>query len=245
MIPFSPKPLKTLSARPHGLSRQHTITLGSLQLVPDLSGAVFAPDHALLLVADLHLEQGASLARRGLHVPPYDTLETLAQLERVLAHTGARRLVLLGDSFHDAGAHAAVLPEDAARLRAITQGVDTVWISGNHDPEPPQGLGGTAVAELLLGDVVMRHIPARTHAEGFEIAGHLHPGAAIVQRGQRIQRKCFACDGRRLILPAFGSYTGALNVRAAAFKGLWQEKSTQVWMIGRTAIHCFPYGKLG
>lgn len=244
-MPFSPKQPKPLPMRPCGLSRQHTFRLGHLALTPDLSGALYAPEEGLLLVADLHLEQGASLARRGMHVPPYDTQATLAQLEHVLAQTGARRLVLLGDSFHDAVAHAHVDDHSRSRLTAITASVETIWIAGNHDPAPPEGMGGTAVDHLLLGDIVLRHKPDFLARNGFEISGHLHPGAAIVQRGTRVHAKCFACDGRRLIMPAFGTYTGALNVLTQAFAGLFEQDALQVWMIGRSAIHRFPHSRLG
>jgi uncharacterized protein len=230
--------------RPHGLSKQHTITLGGLAFTPDMSGALYCAAEKLLLIADLHLEQGASLARRGLHVPPYDTIATLGKLEHVLANTGAERLVLLGDSFHDSVAHDAVDEADAKRLRVMTGRVDTIWISGNHDPKAHNGLGGTCVDELALGAITLRHIPARLRADELEIAGHLHPGAAIEQRGHHIRTKCFVADGRRIILPAFGSYTGALNVRQPAFSGLFVQAETQCWMIGKTAMHRFPFQRL-
>jgi uncharacterized protein len=244
MMPFSPKPLTNLWERPHGLSKQHVIPLGGLNFVPDLSGALFLPDEKLLLVADLHLEQGASLARRGLHVPPYDTTATLFMLERVLVATAAKRLVLLGDSFHDGGAHNEVLPQDATRLRAITQNIDTIWIAGNHDPHQHSELGGVCVEELALGTITLRHIPRMLEVGEFEIAGHLHPGAAVEQRSHHIRTKCFVGDDRRIILPAFGSYTGALNVRHPAFKGLLDEKAAKAWMISKTSIHAFPFRRL-
>jgi uncharacterized protein len=244
MMPFSPKPLTNSWERPHGLSKQHTIALGGLAFVPDLSGALFLPDEKLLLVADLHLEQGASLARRGLHVPPYDTTVTLSMLERVLTTTEALRLVLLGDSFHDAVAHAEVLANDAARLRAITTKIDTIWISGNHDPNVHENLGGVCVEELALGDITLRHIPADLNLGEMEIAGHLHPGAAVEQRGHNVRTKCFVADDRRIILPAFGSYTGAMNVRSPAFAGLLNPEKTKAWMISKTAIHAFPFKRL-
>jgi uncharacterized protein len=244
MMPFSPKPLTNSWERPHGLSKQHTISLGGLAFVPDMSGALFLPDEKLLLVADLHLEQGASLARRGLHVPPYDTTVTLSMLERVLTTTEALRLVLLGDSFHDGVAHSEVMPKDAERLRAITTKIDTIWIAGNHDPNVHESLGGTCVEELALGDISLRHIPAKLKAGDMEIAGHLHPGASVEQRGHNVRTKCFIADDRRIILPAFGSYTGALNVRSAAFKGLLNVEQAKAWMISKTAIHAFPFKRL-
>jgi uncharacterized protein len=245
MIPFSPKPLKTSSERPQGLSRQHTITLGDLEFVPDMSGALFLPSEHMLLVADLHLEQGASLARRGLHVPPYDTAATLSMLEQVLLATQAKRLVLLGDSFHDDVAHNHVSPQDSERLRSITSQIETVWIAGNHDPVAHQNLGGTCLEELSIGALTLRHIPQRLRKGQMEIAGHLHPGASIVQRNMHIRAKCFVADDRRIILPAFGSYTGAVNVLTSAFKGLLNPATTHSWMISKSAIHRFPYARLG
>jgi uncharacterized protein len=227
------------------LSRQHTISLGGLNFTPDMSGALFCADEKLLLIADLHLEQGASLARRGLHVPPYDTLATLTMLEQVLASTKAQRLVLLGDSFHDSVAHEAIRESDAERLRQITSSVETIWISGNHDPKAHDSLGGICVDEMEFGTITLRHIPSRLKEHELEIAGHLHPGATVVQRGHHIRTKCFVGDQRRIILPAFGSYTGALNVMSCAFSGLFDQAQTQAWMIGKTAIHCFPWKRLG
>ncbi len=227
------------------MSKQHTIALGGLAFTPDMSGALYCAEEKLLLIADLHLEQGASLARRGLHVPPYDTIVTLAMLEQVLANTKARRLVLLGDSFHDSVAHEAVRESDADRLRHITASVETIWISGNHDPKAHDQLGGTCVDEMTFGSITLRHIPQRLKPEELEIAGHLHPGATVVQRGSHIRTKCFVADNRRIILPAFGSYTGAVNVLSGAFAGLFEEAQTQAWMISKTAIHRFPWKRLG
>ncbi len=243
MKAFSPKPPTNLSKRPHGLSEQHVISLGEHRLIPDLSGALYLPDEGTLLVADLHLEQGASLARRGIHVPPYDTIATLEQLERVLAATKARQLILLGDSFHDARSPGEIDETSRQRLLAITTSVSTIWISGNHDPLPPEGLGGTMLDELSLGSLVLRHIPCAFVDGSFEIAGHLHPGAAIIQRNHRVHTKCFVCDGRRLIMPAFGTYTGALNVHSKAFAGLLNAETCKLWMIGKTAIHSFPLSR--
>jgi uncharacterized protein len=226
------------------LSKQHTITLGNLSFTPHMSGAAYCEAERLLLVADLHLEQGASLARRGLHVPPFDTTKTLMMLEQVLSETTAQKLVLLGDSFHDAVAPETVREEDAMRLRRITARCDTIWISGNHDPKAHDALGGSCVDELVMAGVTLRHIPARLQDGDMEIAGHLHPGAAIEQRGSHIRTKCFVADNQRLILPAFGSYTGALNVKSPAFAGLFNAGEAHAWMIGKTAMHRFPWKRL-
>lgn len=241
MMPFSPKPLPNLAMRPCGLSKTHKIELGGITLIPDLSGALFVPSHETLIIADLHLEQGTSLARRGLHVPPFDTAMTLAVLEQVVAASQAKRLIFLGDSFHDSQGEARLSEKHLMRLRKLTQRYETYWICGNHDPQPPEEIGGHSAEVIALGALTLRHEPSPTE---FEIAGHLHPGCSINQRGRHIYGKCFVADEKRLIMPAFGAYTGGLSLSSPAFAGLFNTQTAQAYMIGRAAIHRFAVNKI-
>ena len=210
-----------------------------MEFIPDLSGALYAPELKTLLIADLHLEKGTSLARRGVHLPPYDTRESLLQLTAVLNAVKPERLIFLGDSFHDGEARSRIDNHDLAMLRAITSAIDTLWITGNHDPQPPNDIGGQIVSEIALGPVTLRHEPRLLAETESEIAGHLHPAAAVHARGHRIRCRCFIADHRRIVMPAFGSYTGALSVTSDAFDGLFG--GYHVWMIGAKAIHRFPH----
>jgi uncharacterized protein len=239
-MPFSPKPPAISPQRPWGLSKEHRIALGGIDLVPDLSGALFAPDLKTLLLADLHLEKASNMARRGVHLPPYDTPATLALLEAVIAQTLPERLIFLGDSFHDDGARERIDAADLARLRAVAERFDTLWITGNHDPHPPSDIGGRIVSEAALGNVALRHEPSPLGDGEFEIAGHLHPGATVCQRGKRIRCKSFIGDGRRLVMPAFGSFTGALSISAEPFRKIFAANDFHVWMLGDRAIYKFP-----
>lgn len=237
-MPFSPKPRTSSSTRPCGLSRSHRIGLGGLDLVPDLSGALYVPDFGTLVVADLHLEKGSSLAHRGVHLPPYDTRQSLAQLAAVIEAVKPRQIVFLGDSFHDGAARGRIDAADLAWLRDLAARQPSVWIAGNHDPEPPGDIGGRIASEVALGPLTLRHAPQCLSEGELEIAGHLHPAAAIDQRGHRIRCRCFVADGRRVVMPAFGTYTGALSVMSEAFAPLFDE--FHVFMLGRRAIHRFP-----
>ncbi len=237
-MPFSPKPRMISSTRPCGLSRSQRIAIAGMDFIPDLSGALFAPELRTLLVADLHLEKGTSLARRGVYIPPYDTRASLLQLQSVLSATKPERLVFLGDSFHDGDARQRIGEEDLAMLRSITSDVETLWITGNHDPSPPEDIGGRVISEVTMGAITLRHQPKALSPSDFEIAGHLHPAAAIHARGHRIRCRCFIASHNRIIMPAFGSYTGALSVTSQAFDGLFDDYN--VWMIGTKAIHRFP-----
>ena len=226
------------------MSKEHRITLNGLDLVPDLSGALFVPEFKALLVADLHLEKASNMAKRGIHLPPYDTRASLDQLEAVIAHAKPVQLIFLGDSFHDDGARDRIAEADLVRLRAISESAATIWIRGNHDPHPPRDIGGRIADEIVLGGVTLRHLPGILQAEEFEIAGHLHPGSAVSQRGKRIHCKCFIADSWRLIMPAFGSFTGALSISAPPFTGLFTPKKFHVWMLGQKEIYKFPAARV-
>jgi DNA ligase-associated metallophosphoesterase len=222
------------------LSKVHRISLNGLDFIPDLSGALFVPDFRTLLVADLHLEKASNMARRGVHLPPYDTRASLMQLEAVIAQARPEQVIFLGDSFHDDGARERIDHADLARLRALSEGAATIWITGNHDPHPPADIGGRIADHVVLGGVTLRHEPKFLEAEEFEISGHLHPGSAVSQRGKRIHCKCFIADSRRLIMPAFGSFTGGLSISAPPFKALYAERNFHVWMLSHRAIYKFP-----
>jgi DNA ligase-associated metallophosphoesterase len=226
------------------LSRAASIRLGGVDLLPDLAGALYVPEFDALLVADLHLEKASSLARRGVHLPPYDTRATLEHLSFSLAAARPKRLILLGDSFHDDEAHLRIDPGDIAELARLTRGVDIIWLAGNHDPSPPKTLGGHYADEIVLGPITLRHIPTALAADEIEIAGHLHPAASLAQRGRSLRCKCFVGHERRLVMPAYGSFTGSLSVSAAPFQAIFPKGDFHVWMIGGRAIHRFPSARI-
>lgn len=219
------------------------ITLDGMALIPDLSGALYAPDYEALLVADLHFEKGSSFAARGIHLPPLDTRATLGALEAVITRHKPQKLIALGDSFHDTRAGERIDPTDMARIRALSNLCDVIWLTGNHDGELPQGVGGSTAAELALGPVILRHIPSAPDGTA-EIAGHLHPVAAITRHGRRVRARCFIGDESRLVMPAFGAFTGGLHVLSPAFATIFPKPHFTAWLIGTRAVHAFPASAL-
>jgi hypothetical protein len=244
MIRSSPKPKQSSSTKPWATPSRSRIKLAGIELVPDLSGALYIPDFATLVFSDLHLEKASSLAARGMALPPYDTRATIALLAHAVANHRPQRIVFLGDSFHDADGPTRLLGEDLDNLRRAIGGAEAIWIAGNHDPSFTFDLGGTAET-LALGPISLRHEPRLRLADGeAEIAGHLHPVAAVIQRGRRLQQKCFVADEHRLVMPAFGVLTGGLNVTARPFKGLFADARFSVWMLGSERLHRFPATRL-
>jgi DNA ligase-associated metallophosphoesterase len=207
--------------------------------VCDPRGVLYFPDFGLLAVSDLHLEKGSAIARRGALIPPYDTVATLSRLAEAVSDYQPRTVVSLGDSFHDGwGAERLPLPF-RQRLEALMTGRDWFWVTGNHDPDAPADLPGETVRELAFGSLILRHEPSGTYVEG-EVAGHLHPCARIVQRGRSVRRRCFAGDGARMIMPAFGAYTGSLNVLDRAYHGLFRRETLMAYMLGADRVFALP-----
>jgi len=217
---------------------QAMLAVAGVTLIADCAGALFWPEEGALAVADLHFEKGSSFAARGVLLPPYDTADTLTRLARLIARYAPRTVIALGDSFHDGDGPARIADTDRAALASLQRGRDWIWIAGNHDPEPVPSLGGISAASLAIGALVFRHQPEHGAVEG-EIAGHLHPLARVATRGSTVSRRCFASDGTRVVMPAFGSYTGGLNVRDRAFAAVFATLEFTAHMLGAGRLYAF------
>lgn len=214
------------------------------------SGALWLPDFGTLVAGDLHLEKGSAFAARGQMLPPYDSRATLDRLEAEIAELKPERVVLLGDSFHDSRSIGRMAADDRERLDRLAFGRDWVWLEGNHDREAltaadadaASRLPGRIVGEMALGALFLTHEPMVQARDG-EIAGHLHPCARVVAHARMVRRSCFVTDGRRLILPAFGAFTGGLNVLDPAIAGLFSTPP-MVAAMGRDRVHALAWAGL-
>lgn len=191
---------------------------------------------SVLVVSDLHLEKGSSYAARGQMLPPYDTRATLMGIARLMDVLRPTTVISLGDSFHDRRARPRMAADDIELVREMTSACDWVWIEGNHDPKPPEDLGGRMASELRLGSLVFRHEPTNGAAPG-EVAGHLHPCARVAGRaGRSVRARCFALDRDRLVMPAYGALTGGLNLLDAAFDALFPDGAF-AGVMGRDGVY--------
>jgi DNA ligase-associated metallophosphoesterase len=205
-----------------------------ITLVADAAGALHWPEERLLAVADLHLEKGSSFAARGVLLPPYDTAATLSRIACLVARYAPRTVIALGDSFHDGEGPARLGAANRATLAALQRGRDWIWIAGNHDPDSGGGIGGSFRGTLAIGGLIFRHEPSGASGE---IAGHLHPVARVSTRAGSIGRRCFASDGVRLVMPAFGAYTGGLNIRHRAFADVFGTLAFTAHILGRGRLY--------
>lgn len=207
--------------------------------------ALYWPAERALLVADLHLEKASWLAQRGQMLPPYDSRDTLERLADAVRITDARRVITLGDNFHDDAGALRLDAHCTGMLEALTRALDWVWITGNHDEELQRGFGGTIVPELEVGGITLRH-EARAGETAPELSGHYHPKLRMTVRNRHIARPC-AVLGRsnsgaeRMILPAFGTLTGGLDAGAPEILGALQPaRQIEALMPAKGRIARFP-----
>lgn len=191
---------------------------GRLQLWPQK--AAFEPDLGLLLVADAHLGKAVSFRRLGVPVPEATTGQALGRLDALLAATGARGIVFLGDLLHSARSHAAVTQAAVLAWRQRHPGVQLTLVRGNHDRhagDPPAALGMQVVdGPLRRGPWALAHEPGAVPG-AYALAGHVHPCVVLTGRGRdRLRLPCFHFGAAFGVLPAFGPFTGMHALPRAA-----------------------------
>ena len=216
------------------MSFEQQIEVNGETLMLDRSGALWWPSERALVFADMHFEKGSFYGFTGQLLPPYDTRTTLKRVAAAFDTYQPALAIALGDSFHDRDAHNRLDDTEHAMLADLGSRADWIWISGNHDPALPQWLSGRIADEISIGGLTFRHEPSEFIGRG-EIAGHLHPCKTVSRRGQSLRRRCFASDGMRLVMPAFGAYTGGLDVRDVAVRSLFA-KSFLAYVLGRSRV---------
>lgn len=212
------------------------LTLAGATFEPMPNGALWWAEQGLLAVSDMHLGRSERVARLGGGlIPPYETEDTLNRLAEAVRETGPRTVVSLGDSFDDLASAGAVHEQVSDLLTSLAAGRRWIWIAGNHDPGPVE-MPGAHVSSHQEGSVVFRHI-ANPSARA-EVSGHYHPKVRLSIAGSHISRPCFLADTNRVILPAFGTYTGGLDAADPVFDPLLGPEA-HTWLIGRR-VTCLP-----
>ncbi len=220
-------------------SPETRIQFGGQQLVLDAEGVLYWPAEKTLIASDLHFEKATFLAQHGALVPPYDTQDTLARLEKLVAHYRPARLILLGDSFHDRNAWARLDATLRTSIASLVESVgECIWIEGNHDVALAAHPLGALTGHVHLSGIHFAHDDSA--ASRPLIIGHYHPKAHISLGARTASGKCFIHSETLLIMPSFGSYTGGLNVRHTAIRSLFAEQEPQVHLLYRSTVYRVP-----
>lgn len=186
------------------------------------SGACYWPQKKTLIVADLHLEKGSYFALRGQPIPLTDTRNTLEKLQQELLNIQPETLICLGDNVHDAGGFLRMKQEDLILLQSLHERVTNwCWVIGNHDTTKlilPALENIQFASELLINNLCLSHEFQKN--KPFQIIGHYHPKISLTRQGTKITGKCFSVTDKALILPAFGSYTGGLDIHNKVYRDI-------------------------
>jgi len=220
-------------------SPEATIYFGGHTLVLHAQGVLYWPNQRTLIASDLHFEKSTFLARHGSFIPPYDTLDTLERLEQLVAHYQPERLILLGDSFHDAQAWQRLDEMLRTRIMALTELVrECIWIEGNHDSELNAHPLGDLRNSVHIDGMHFAH--DATHAARPVIIGHYHPKARVQVGKHNVSGKCFIHSEAILVMPSFGSYTGGLTITHKAIENLFAGQKIHTHLIYRNMIYPQP-----
>lgn len=213
------------------------IRFGGAYMVLHQAGLLLWPFHKLAIVADLHLEKGSHYAQKGQFLPPQESYESLQKLLGVLEFSNVKDVILLGDSFHDEKGFKRMDDETSDLFEELCRRYKVSWVIGNHDGAfiPPRTKG---VIELEIEGITLRH-EAKETANGPEISGHYHPKARLDLKGQKVSRPCFIMDERRMIMPAFGAYTGGLDVNETSILKLFSPQFS-CHLLGQNKIYTVP-----
>lgn len=216
-----------------------TLTFGGADFTPDPSGALYWPAQETLLVADLHFEKASHFAKKGYLLPPYDSMETLARLGKVIDTYKPRHVVALGDSWHDVFAPSRMAQGDCETLEGLAKAAQFVWISGNHDPQPTRF--GAHVPHFSLGGLECVHEATR-RASTPTFCGHYHPKVRVKLKRASKALPCFAVYDQVCVLPSFGAFTGGLDIQHSALTGPLGQPHT-VYACGKERVYELPLSR--
>ena len=197
--------------------------------------ALWWPAEATVFIADLHLGKAASFRALGQPVPGGTTRDNLQRLDALIATTGARHLVCLGDFLHAASARTPAVLQALAEWRARHPALRITLVRGNHDDHagdpPPEARMAVVDEPWPLGPFTCCHHP-QAQAGAFVLAGHLHPVHTLIGPGRdRLRLPCFVADAAGAVLPAFGAFTGGHRVRTRAGQRLYLVGGDRVWAL--------------
>lgn len=213
----------------------HALDVEGARLLLLAGRALLWTEPGILCVADVHFGKAAAFRALGQPVPAGTTGDNLARLDALLTRWPVRHVVFLGDFLH---ARAARAPEVLAQLQAWRDRharLECTLVRGNHDRQagdPPDALGIEVVDEpWRMGPLALRHLPLPLPGHHV-LAGHVHPVFHLRARArQQLRLPCFEHSSAMTVLPAFGAFTGGMQVTQAPGKRIFVTDGVAVWAV--------------
>lgn len=200
-------------------------------------GMIWIESARALIASDIHFEKGSFYTRFATLLPSYDSDDALERLESSVQKHQPEIFIALGDSFHDPKAGERMDVALMRRLNTLILSVkDWRWVMGNHDPDIDINIAGTRVDETQVGDIVFRHELKAKETQP-EISGHYHPKHSIFIKNIHVSAPCFVQSGNRLIMPAFGSFTGGLKIDHPVLTKYMPVDDRTVFMVQKNSVY--------
>ena len=202
-----------------------SLNFGNHKLLLYPSGELYYRDRETVVISDLHLEKGSFYAASNQFLPPYDSIETLKKLQSFITQNCVQKIVFLGDLVHDSDGFNRISNDALQIFMEIIAKREVILTVGNHDKNfnyEDQGL--KFCEEYRIDDIYFRHQPSDTN--GLQIFGHFHPKVTMSIMDKKLSKKCFVSDAKKVLMPAYGTLTGGMDINSSPIKDLFFDSFT-------------------
>ena len=212
-----------------------TINFNNHKFQISKEGILFWINKQIAIISDLHLEKGSSFGPSRQFLPPYDSEETLKKICKATKNHEIKKIILLGDTFHDKNAFDRMSEKVFILFKSLIEKYEVIFILGNHESKFEIGRINF-LNEYVIDDIHFIHQALQTSI--FQISGHFHPVATVKSSIKKITAKCLLHTNNHIILPSFGEYTGGLNINNPVLKPFVSHES-KIYMITNKSIYKF------
>ena len=198
-------------------------------------GVLFWLEKKIAIVSDLHLEKGSSFASLGQFIPPYDSEETLKKLINFLKTHEVQTIILLGDTFHDRGALNRMSSKVKSIFDSLVENYEIIFVLGNHENKMKSAFI-KFYERYIVDDIHFLH--EAVLEKKYQISGHFHPVASLKINSKQITEKCLIHSENHIIMPAFGEFTGGLNINNPVFKP-FLNRNYYIYFLTKKSVYKF------
>ena len=198
-------------------------------------GVLFWLEKKIAIVSDLHLEKGSSFASLGQFIPPFDSEETLKKLINFFKTHEVQTIILLGDTFHDRGALNRMSSKVKSIFDSLVENYEIIFVLGNHENKMKSAFI-KFYERYIVDDIHFLH--EAVLEKKYQISGHFHPVASLKINSKQITEKCLIHSENHIIMPAFGEFTGGLNINNPVFKP-FLNRNYYIYFLTKKSVYKF------
>lgn len=199
------------------MTKEKTISIFDQTWILHPEKAVFWKDTDTLILTDLHLGKSGHFRKSGIAAPGKINSKNLERLTKLLTQFMPSRLYILGDLFHSSANRDWFEFEEWLNTHT---GPEITLLTGNHDllhASFYQTAGIQTAGELKEGPFHFIHDSGHLkngRDDSVPVSGHIHPGIILKGKArQSLRFPCFLISEKKILLPAFGEFTGLHRVK--------------------------------